>query len=358
MASPQQQPVRDLFHYLRLKIFVLVFRLLLRWRTAEHIRRDSAILPLSEAGVRKQRIEIPSSHGGRSIVADLYLPTPPYDSDNGDGKEDNDALGKGIKQKRHLPVLVNWHGSGFVFPLHGTDAYFCTRMARDAGVAVLDADYRKAPECPYPAAIDDAEDALRWVASSSASASYKLDPLRVAVSGFSAGGHIAAVAASHLRKKLEMDENQLKIQMLLSVYGSSDLATDGAAKTPPSPVAACAPAVDPEHVRRRLRARPAARAHRLGRVAVVCGPGRVPCDGGVLDKKTENDDDDGNDANGNVEKIQKKRDVHYKMLEGVCHAFDKGLKEDGNSGSLAWTRREEAYAWAASLLKVALHPKL
>ncbi|KAK8052292.1 alpha/beta-hydrolase [Apiospora rasikravindrae] len=224
MAS--QHFLGGLFPYLRLQIFVFVFRLLLRWRTAAHIRRDNAILPLSEAGVRKQRIQLPSREPGRFIVADLYLPS------SHDGK---DALGK-----TPLPVLVNWHGSGFVFPLHGTDAYFCIRMARDAGIAVLDADYRKAPEHPYPAAIDDAEDALRWVASSPAArAAYNLDSGRVAVSGFSAGGHIAAVAASYLKQKLESeaegDLGGLKIQMLLSVYGSSDIATDATTKKPPSP---------------------------------------------------------------------------------------------------------------------------
>ncbi|KAK8081118.1 esterase/lipase [Apiospora hydei] len=332
-----QQLLGGLFRSLRLHTFVFVFRILLHWRTAAHIRRDNAVLPLAEAGVRKKRFLIPSRDPGRTILAHLYLPLKPSE----DG--------------RPLPVLR------LRLPLHGTDAYFCTRMARDAGLAVLDADYRKAPEHPFPAAIDDAEDALRWVASHAASAAYNLDPSRVAVSGFSAGGHIAAVAASHLKQKLETEKEEklggLKIQMLLSIYGSTDLATDATTKKPPSPSLRAHAPLDPQHVRRRLRARP----------GFAGGPGRVAgttafltCEGDNLRWEIETlverlremeGGTEGNEGNGG-----KKREVHYKMLEGVCHAFDKGIKEDGG-GSLVWRRREEAYAWAASLLKDALHPQ-
>ncbi|KAK8060865.1 hypothetical protein PG996_010795 [Apiospora saccharicola] len=342
-----QQYLSSLFQSLRLHLFVLTFRLLLRWRTAAHIQRDANVLPLSEAGVRKRRIQIPSRDPGRSIAADLYLPL------THDGKDD--AL-----RESKLPVLVNWHGSGFVFPLHGTDAYFCTRMARDAGVAVLDADYRKAPEHPYPAAIDDAEDALRWIASPSTAAAYNLDPSRVAVSGFSAGGHIAAVAASHLKQKLKADkESAMKIEMLLSIYGSADIATDGAMKKPPSPnLRAHAPwilnmfaeayAPDPPF----SRSDPAISPAFADPDAFPPTTAFLTCEGDNLRWEIETLVARLKEGGINDEG---KREVHCKMLEGVCHAFDKGIKEDGG-GSLTWIRREEAYAWAASLLKKTLHP--
>ncbi|KAK8128987.1 Alpha/Beta hydrolase protein [Apiospora sp. TS-2023a] len=340
-----RQYLSGLFQYLRLHIFVLTFRLLLRWRTAAHIQRDANVLPLTEAGVRKKRIQIPSRDPGRFIAADLYLPLH-------DGKNED--------QQSLLPVLVNWHGSGFVFPLHGTDAYFCTRMARDVGIAVLDADYRKAPERPYPAAIDDAEDALRWVASPATCDAYRLDPRRVAVSGFSAGGHIAAVAASHLKRKLEADTQLgINIEMLLSIYGSADIATDGAMKKPPLPnLRAHAPwilnmfaeayAPDPPYSRTDPAISPA-----------FADPGSFPATTAFLTCEGDN-------LRWEIEtlvarlkeggtKDEGKRDVHCKMLEGACHAFDKGIKEDGG-GSLTWIRREEAYAWAASLLKDTLRP--
>jgi hypothetical protein len=91
-------------------------------------------------------LEIPSRDRGRSIPANLYLPPNAQ-----------------LNPTSPLPVLINWHGSGFVLPGHGADAIFCARMAETAGIAVLDADYRKGPEHVFPAAINDAEDALRWV---------------------------------------------------------------------------------------------------------------------------------------------------------------------------------------------------
>lgn len=339
-----QQYLSSLYQSLRLRTFVFVFRLLLRWRTAAHIRRDSDVLPLVEAGVRKQRIQIPSRDPGRFIAADLYLPL----DKNGDPPR--------------LPVLVNWHGSGFIFPLLGTDAYFCTRMARDAGVAVLDADYRKAPEHPYPAAIDDAEDTLRWVASPSATASAShWDPRRVAVSGFSAGGHIAAVAASHLKQKLEKEAPPLglRIEVLLSIYGSADLATEGAAKKKPLPhLRAHAPWILDMFAEAYAPDPPFSRADPAVSPAFA-DPGAFPptaafltCEGdnlrweieALVERLKEGGANDGGE-----------REVHYKMLEGVCHAFDKGIKEDGG-GSLLWIRREESYVWAASLLKDTLYP--
>ncbi|KAK7955704.1 Alpha/Beta hydrolase protein [Apiospora aurea] len=329
-----QRFVGDLLRSLRLHAFVFVFRILLRWRTAAHIRRDSAVLPLAEAGVRQKRVQVPSRDPGRTILAHLYLPLRP----------DEDG--------RPLPVLVNWHGSGFVFPLHGTDAYFCTRMARDCGLAVLDADYRKAPEHPCPAAIDDAEDALRWVASSASSSpsNFNLDSSRVAVSGFSAGGHIAAAAASHLRKKLEKD---LDIAMLLSIYAPSPslrahapwilrMFADAYA---PDPASRTDPAVSPGFAD--------AEAYPQTTAFLTCEGDnlRWEIEALVARLREVEGGPEGNEGDGG-----KKREVHYKMLEGVCHAFDKGIKEDGG-GSLPWTRREEAYAWAAELLKDALHPK-
>ncbi|KAK8033840.1 alpha/beta-hydrolase [Apiospora marii] len=355
-----QQHLSSLYRYIRLHIFALVFRLLLRWRTAAHIQRDAAVLPLGEAGVRKQRVQIPSRDPGRFIAADLYLPH--NDKNGGD-------------QPRRLPILVNWHGSGFIFPLLGTDAYFCTRMARDAGLVVLDADYRKAPEHPYPAAIDDAEDVLRWVASASASPSTialasNWDPRRLAVSGFSAGGHIAAVAASHLKQKLEKELPPLSIsiEMLLSIYGSADLATEGAAKKKPVPhLRAHAPWILDMFAEAYAPAPPFSRADPAVS-PLFADPGAFPraaafltCEGDNLRWEIEalverlREQEGGGTTTTTDEKGQRGREVPYKMLEGVCHAFDKGIKEDGG-GSLPWIRREEAYAWAASLLKDTLHP--
>ncbi|KAJ5189498.1 Alpha/beta hydrolase fold-3 [Penicillium cf. griseofulvum] len=90
------------------------------------------------------------------------------------------------------PVLVNFHGSGFVNPLHGSDDEFCKFIARKTGFAVLDCAYRLAPENKFPAAVHDAEDAVQWILSHPE----KFDASQLSISGFSAGGILSLVLSS------------------------------------------------------------------------------------------------------------------------------------------------------------------
>ncbi|KAI6779017.1 uncharacterized protein J7T54_004513 [Emericellopsis cladophorae] len=79
----------------------------------------------------RRAIRIPSRDLNRFIDAWIYY--PPYRDPNVPS-----------------PVVVNWHGSGFVIDNLGIDHAFCERIAREARVVVLDADCRKAPEHPFP----------------------------------------------------------------------------------------------------------------------------------------------------------------------------------------------------------------
>ncbi len=89
------------------------------------------------------------------------------------------------------PLVVFYHGGGWVFG--GLDSHdsACRLICRDAGVHVLAVDYRLAPEHPAPAAVDDAYAAYRWAREHAAELG--ADPRRVAVAGDSAGGNLAAV---------------------------------------------------------------------------------------------------------------------------------------------------------------------
>ncbi|KAJ5555037.1 hypothetical protein N7535_007480 [Penicillium sp. DV-2018c] len=122
------------------------------------------------------------------------------------------------------PILLNFHGSGFVLPLHGEDDEFCRRVSRETNYTVLDVPYRLAPEHPFPAALNDVEDAIKYVLSRPE----EFDPTHVSVSGFSAGGNLALAAASNLFPRDTF-------RSLLAIYPLTDLSPDPASKIAPAP---------------------------------------------------------------------------------------------------------------------------
>jgi acetyl esterase len=91
------------------------------------------------------------------------------------------------------PLLVYYHGGGFVIGDLETHDGVCRMLCVHAGLNVLAVDYRLAPEHPFPAAIDDGRAALRWATEHAAGLG--ADPARVAIGGDSAGGNISAVVA-------------------------------------------------------------------------------------------------------------------------------------------------------------------
>src|SRR4051794_10634053 len=107
------------------------------------------------------------------------------------------------------PLLVYYHGGGWVQGSVATHDPSCRLLAHLAGVRVLSVDYRLAPEHPFPAAADDALAA--YGDARARAAELGADPARIAVGGDSAGGNLAAVTALALRGAPESPAFQLLI---------------------------------------------------------------------------------------------------------------------------------------------------
>ena len=95
------------------------------------------------------------------------------------------------------PLLVHFHGGGWVLGDLDHADEVCRRMAVEADVAVVSIGYRLAPEHPHPAQSEDAIAATRHVLEDPSRFGGRHD--RVGVSGDSAGGHLAAIAALAMR---------------------------------------------------------------------------------------------------------------------------------------------------------------
>ncbi|KAI3340080.1 putative carboxylesterase [Ustulina deusta] len=163
------RPLVAALHYLRLKVLVCLIRLIVRLVAPRAQAKPDAVL------------RIPSRDVGRTIRAHIYSSSPATSTDGAD-----DAW----QSRAPRPVLINFFGSGFALPTFGTDDFFCREISRRTGHVVLDVEYRLGPENPFPAAIHDVEDVVRYVLSRPDT----YDVARISISGFSSGGTLALVA--------------------------------------------------------------------------------------------------------------------------------------------------------------------
>ncbi len=98
---------------------------------------------------------------------------------------------------RPAPLLLYFHGGGWVVGSIDSHDGQCRMLADEAGCIVVSVGYRLAPEHRFPAAVDDAVDAWRWVLSNAGRLG--ADAARLAVGGDSAGGNLAAVLCQQVR---------------------------------------------------------------------------------------------------------------------------------------------------------------
>src|SRR5213083_2173139 len=122
----------------------------------------------------------------------------------------------GVSDSRRLPVLVYFHGGGWVIGDLETHDVLCRQLTAGSGVSVVSVDYRLAPEHKFPAAVDDAWAATRWVVAHAGELA--VDASRLAVGGDSAGGNLAAVVAL-----LARDKGAPAIAVQVLIYPVTDL---------------------------------------------------------------------------------------------------------------------------------------
>ncbi|KAI5859996.1 alpha/beta-hydrolase [Durotheca rogersii] len=103
---------------------------------------------------------------------------------------------KSNTRRNKWPVVVNFHGGGFTLGSASDDARFARFVLEKCHAVFASVEYRLAPECPFPTAVDDGADAMLYIIENAAE--LRIDSRRIATSGFSAGGNIALTAPIRL----------------------------------------------------------------------------------------------------------------------------------------------------------------
>jgi cation diffusion facilitator CzcD-associated flavoprotein CzcO/acetyl esterase/lipase len=116
------------------------------------------------------------------------------------------------------PVVVYFHGGGWVFGSHDSDDPLCRDLCVQSNSIIISVDYRHAPEARFPAAPDDGFAAVQWVAANAESLGGV--PGQLAVAGWSAGGNVAAVVSQMAR---DAGGPTLVGQLLLTPVTDSDM---------------------------------------------------------------------------------------------------------------------------------------
>jgi acetyl esterase len=159
-------------------------------------RQRLTLLPEKPAVAVTYKLSIPSDYG--PIPARFYRAT---------------------KNRRPCPLLVFFHGGGFML---GTLALYdtaCRRLAVQGNCAVLSVDYRLAPETQFPGAVLDSYAATRWACENAEL--LNIDPSKVAVGGDSAGGNLAAVVA-----QMALDSREFQVALQILIYPMTDLSRE------------------------------------------------------------------------------------------------------------------------------------
>ncbi|MFC1574754.1 alpha/beta hydrolase fold domain-containing protein [Gemmatimonadota bacterium] len=167
----------------------------------DYFRRSLAFPP---KGVQRLRDLVYASRGERDLRLDLYLPS-----------YENDA--------RAAVIFI--HGGGWAFGNKEEFQYEAAKLA-SSGFVTASIEYRLSSERIYPAAVDDAKAAVRWLRANADL--YRIHPDKIGVAGLSAGGHLASLLGvtgdrTHFMEGGENLEVSARVQAVASISGAYDM---------------------------------------------------------------------------------------------------------------------------------------
>ncbi|MDA3039137.1 MAG: alpha/beta hydrolase [Actinomycetota bacterium] len=168
-----------------------------RARVAE-ARRSLVVSPPEDVLIETMEIR----DGGHTIPIRVYRP-------------------RSQAQDQMLPAIVYFHGGGWMYGSAEQSDPMSVAYCRSVGAVVVSPDYRLSPEHPFPAGFDDCYRTLCWVAAEAPS--LRVDPSRLAVTGESSGGNLAAACAIEAR-----DRGGPSLSLQVLNYPALDVAFDTA----------------------------------------------------------------------------------------------------------------------------------
>lgn len=129
------------------------------------------------------------------------------------------ALTYNWENERTLPVFINIHGGGFSLGHASDDDIFMYKIAKNIAIKIISVDYSLAPEAPFPKALNECYEVIKYVYDNYAS--LNIDRDNIFVGGHSAGGNLAAAISILSNRKKDF-----KIKSLILDYPPLDIATD------------------------------------------------------------------------------------------------------------------------------------
>jgi acetyl esterase/lipase len=172
----------------------------------KQVKLISAQLPTPEEVVERRNLEY-GQGGSRALQLDLYAPA---------------------KLAKPAPALLFIHGGAWSGGSREIYKFYTVAYARKGYVAAT-MSYRLSGEAPFPAAVEDAKCAVRWLRAHARE--YQIDPDRIAALGGSAGGHLALMLgyspdAPELEGKGGQPGVSSRVQAVVDFYGPYDLTTE------------------------------------------------------------------------------------------------------------------------------------